>query len=45
MTIGETETVAAGSTDQVYTNMNNFPTEGFVLVQSLVTYSLTDNNT
>ena len=45
MTIGETETVAAGSTAQVYTNMNNFPTEGWVIVQSLVSYSTTDNNT
>lgn len=45
MTIGETETVSAGATAQVYTNMNNFPTEGWVLVQSLVSYSTTDNNT
>lgn len=45
MTIGETETVSAGATAQVFTNMNNFPTEGWVLVQSLVSYSTTDNNT
>lgn len=45
MTIGETETVAAGSTAQVFTNMNNFPVEGWVIVQSLVSYSTTDNNT
>ena len=43
MTIGETETVTAGSCDQVFTNLNNFPSEGWVLVQSLVAYSTTDN--
>lgn len=43
ITIGETETVTAGSCDQVFTNLNNFPTEGWVLTQSLVSYSTTDN--
>ena len=43
ITIGETETVTAGSCDQVFTNLNNFPTEGWVLMQSLVSYSTTDN--
>jgi len=45
MTVGESETVSAGSTVQIYTNMNNFPTEGWVVVQSLVSYSTIDNNT
>jgi len=44
MFIGETETVAAGSCDQVYTNLNNFPAEGWELTQCLVSYSTTDNN-
>lgn len=43
MTIERTRTVSAGTTDSVYTNMNNFPTEGWVIVQSLVSYSTTDN--
>lgn len=42
MAITETETVSAGATEQVFTNMNNFPAEGFILVQSLAHYSLAD---
>lgn len=45
LTIGETETIAVNSTAQVFTNMNNFPTEGWVIVQSLVSYSTTDQVT
>lgn len=44
MTVGESETITAGANAQIYTNMNNFPAEGWVIVQSLVAYSTTDNN-
>lgn len=42
LAITETETVSAGATAQVFTNMNNFPAAGWVIVQTLATYSLAD---
>ncbi len=42
MSITETDTVSAGATELIFTNMNNFPAEGWIITLSLVAHSLAD---